>query len=81
MSTATRQTLQLNWDETPEEKRERIDQILERNTRETRVCVACQTVISDTDNPIKTPYGWYHGAPFTCTEDGIDDADIPWYSR
>lgn len=72
----------LHWEETPEEKHERINQILEKRTRKPVVCVSCNEVVADKDldNVISTPYGPYHGAPFTCV-DGRDEDDIPWYQK
>lgn len=74
-------TLELHWDETPEEKSKRIDEILKRNSEGPSVCVACLELISDRETAISTPYGLYHGPPFTCEEDGRDDKDIPWYQK
>ena len=74
--------LDLHWEETPEEKHKRVDEILRKRTRKVVVCVSCNEAIteSDMDNVISTPYGPYHGAPFTCI-DGRDDVDIPWYQK
>lgn len=72
--------LEFHWEETPEEKHERINKILEERTRKPVVCVSCNEVIKDPETAISTPYGPYHGAPFTCVE-GREDNDIPWYQK
>ncbi len=74
--------IDLHWDETPEEKHERINKILEERTRKPVVCVSCNEVVSesDLDKVINTPYGPYHGSPFTCVE-GRDDSDIHWSQK
>lgn len=73
--------LELHWEETPEQKHERVNKILEKNTEKPLVCVSCLKVIIDRESALSTPYGPYHGEPFTCAEDGRDDADIPWYQK
>ena len=74
--------LEFHWEETPEEKHERVNKILERNTRTPVVCVSCNEVVAEKDlsNVISTPFGPYHGAPFNCV-DGREDSDIPWYQK
>lgn len=74
-------SLDLHWGETPEEKTARVEEILQRNSQEPLVCVACLEIISDRQTAISTPYGPYHGAPFTCVEDGRSDDNIPWYQK
>ena len=69
-----------HWGETPEEKRVRIDKILEINSKPPLVCVACLELISDDQTSVSGPMGPYHGYPYTCVE-GRDDADIPWYQK
>ena len=78
-SVAEPKKIDLHWDETPEEKHERINKILEERTKKPVVCVSCNEVVadSDLDKVISTPYGPYHGAPFTCV-DGRDDDDLRW---
>lgn len=72
--------IELHWEETQEEKHARIDKILAENSKPPMVCVSCLELISDRQTAISTPYGPYHGAPFTCIE-GREDKDIPWYQK
>lgn len=69
-----------DWDETPEQKKARIEKILKKNSKEPTVCVSCLEVISDQDTLVNTPMGPYHGRPFTCVE-GRSDRDIPWWQK
>lgn len=77
---ATYRAITLHWDETPEEKHERINQILERNTKPDTICVGCGAVISDEQSLIETAHGAYHGAPNNCV-DGREEKDIPWWQK
>lgn len=77
---ATYHAITLHWDETPEEKHERINQILERNTKPDTICVGCGAVISDEQSLIETAHGAYHGAPNNCV-DGREEKDIPWWQK
>jgi len=70
----------LNWGESPEEKKARIDRILEKNSQKPLVCVSCLEIISDRETSIPGPMGPYHGYPSTCVE-GRDDRDVPWYQK
>jgi adenylate kinase len=72
--------MELHWDETQEEKRARVDKILKLNSEKPLVCVSCQEIITDKHTLISTPFGPYHGTPFTC-EEGRSDRDIPWYQK
>lgn len=71
--------IQLNWDETTEEKHARVDEILERNSNPL-VCVSCLEIISDRETAVNAGFGYYHGAPYTCVE-GREDSDIPWWQK
>ena len=73
-------TLELHWEETPEEKKLRIDKILEENSKPPMVCVSCLELISDRETAVNAGFGYYHGAPYTCVE-GREDRDIPWYQK
>ena len=72
--------LDLHWEETPEEKHERIDRILVKNSQKPLVCISCLELITDQQTMISTSFGPYHGAPFTC-EEGRNEKDIPWYQK
>lgn len=75
------QTLDFSsWEETPEQKHERIDKILEKNTIADFICVACKEPITGTQKLLSTEHGYYHGAPMTCVE-GRSDSDLPWWQR
>lgn len=77
---ATYRPITLHWEETPEEKHERINQILERNTKPDTICVGCGLVIFDEQSLIETAHGAYHGAPKNCV-DGREEKDIPWWQK
>lgn len=70
-------TIQLHWEETPEEKHARIDKILEENCKRVVICISCGEVISSNQTVENTPHGPYHGSPMTCVE-GRNELNIPW---
>jgi hypothetical protein len=69
-----------NWEETPEQKHERITRLLERNARADPICISCQNPVSSDQPLLTTEHGPYHGSPFTCVE-GRKDEDIPWWQK
>lgn len=52
--------------ETPEERKQRVDKILEKNTRKPRTCISCMNPILPNQAVIETIHGPYHGLPLTC---------------
>lgn len=70
----------LHWDETPEEKSKRIDEILRLNSKEPQICVTCLELISDNETAVIGSAGPYHGAPRDCVE-GRKDENIPWHQK
>lgn len=69
-----------HWEETPEEKHDRVTKILERNSAPPTRCIGCGEVIFSHQTVIKTQHGSYHGEPKKCVE-GRDDEDIPWWQK
>lgn len=69
--------MELHWEETPEEKHKRVDEILEKNSNPL-VCITCGQLITDRQNAIKSQHGPYHGAPMACV-DGRQE--LPWYQN
>ena len=68
--------------ESPEEKKARIDEILRLNSQPTVICFACKTPITTNQTQVTTKYGPYHGFPMTCIEDGdpnYQDHDQPYH--
>lgn len=55
-------------DETPEELRIRIDEILKRNSKEPVFCICCLEEITESHSLVETIHGPYHGLPKTCVE-------------
>lgn len=70
----------LHQKETAEERKLRIDAILEKNSQPPMVCISCLELISDRETAVSGPMGPYHGYPYTCVE-GRSDEDIPWYQK
>lgn len=58
-------------DESPAERAERINKILERNTQKPRLCISCMNPIRDDQAVIESIHGPYHGLPLRCV-DGRD---------
>ena len=56
--------------ESPEDKKARIDKILEINSTPPAICIACKELISRNQTLVQTPHGPYHGWPMSCIEDG-----------
>ncbi len=67
--------------ESPEEKRYRIDELLRLNSQSQVICFACKEPITKNQTQVPTQYGLYHGFPMTCIEDGdpnYEDHDQPY---
>lgn len=67
--------------ETPEEKRARIDELLRLNSQPPAICFACKEEITKNQTQVATQYGPYHGPPMTCLEEGdpnYQDHDQPY---
>ena len=68
--------------ESPEEKRSRIDELLRLNSQPPVTCFACKEPITKNQTQVDTQYGPYHGFPMTCIEDGdpnYEDHDQPYH--
>lgn len=50
----------------PEERKARVDKILEKNTEKQRLCISCMEPILSGQTVIETIHGPYHGLPLTC---------------
>lgn len=68
--------------ESPEDKKARIDEILRLNSTPTVICYACKSPITNNQTLVSTKHGPYHGFPLTCIEDGdpnYQDHDQPYH--
>lgn len=68
--------------ESPEDKKKRIDEILRKNSNPPAICIACKEQISNNQTLVDTEHGPYHGWPKRCIEDGdpnYDDHDQPYH--
>ena len=68
--------------ESPEDKKARIDELLRLNSQPPVTCFACKQPITKNQTRVDTQYGPYHGSPMTCLEDGdpnYQDHDQPYH--
>lgn len=68
--------------ESPEDRKARIDELLRLNSQSPVFCFACKEPITKNQTQVDTQYGPYHGYPKTCIEDGdpnYQDHDQPYH--
>lgn len=61
--------------ESPEEKKARIDEILRINSTPPAICIACKELITHNQTLVSTNHGPYHGWPLKCVEEGDPNYD------
>jgi hypothetical protein len=70
--------MELHWDETQEEKKLRVDEILLKNSQPVLTCITCLELITDRQTAVTTEHGTYHGPPMTCVE---GRQETPWWQK